>query len=448
MTSRFIKNLLLALAAVAVIGCGSGADGAGDGRVTITFWHSFVQSTRPALEKLIDRFEEQHPHIRIDAQYIPTGDALAQKLITAVQSGSAPDVSWIHSHYLGDLVDADAVYEMEHFIDGENGLSAEDMDDIYPALIQYASWQGTLYSMPMEATNLGLIYNKDLFREAGLDPERPPQNWEELQEYSRRLLKDRNGDGRYEQIGFFVPAVPASGPQGAYMMWQWTPFLWQAGGYLVNEEQTEVLFDSPEGVEALTLWKDIYQLQNQRTFTAEDPLTVMASQQIAMMLDGPWNLPRYPQLFSRFDYGVAPLPAGPAKRATVVAGEYLAIFKQSDHPDETWEFVKWMVDPETQAFWSMESGYLPVRESVVEVDAFQEFLQERPHQRAFVEQMQYAQAQRPIDFYTMRIQRLIADAIEEATVGGQDPQRALSDAAAEANALLDQVEGRDQVARR
>lgn len=407
--------------------------------MTITFWHSFVQSTRPALEKLLDRFEEQHPNIRIDAQYIPTGDALAQKLITAVQSGSAPDISWIHSHYIGDLVDADAVYEMAHFIDGENGLSDEEMGDIYPALIQYASWQGTMYSMPMEATNLGLLYNKDLFREAGLDPDRPPQTWEELREYSRRLIKDENGDGRNEQIGFFVPAVPASGPQGAYMMWQWTPFLWQAGGHLVNEEQTEVLFDSQEGVEALSLWRDIYQMQNQRTFTAEDPVTVMASQQIAMMLDGPWNLPRYPELFSRFDYGVAMLPEGPAKRATVVAGEYLAIFRQSENPEEAWEFVKWMIDPETQAFWSMESGYLPVRESVVEVEAFQEFLEERPDQRAFVEQMQYAQAQRPIDFHTMRIQRLIADAIEQATVGERAPEEALSEAAAEANSLLQQV---------
>lgn len=436
MTSAF-RYLLVLMTAVGLLGCGSGARN--DGRVTITFWHSLVQSSRPALERLIERFEDEHPHIRINAQYVSSGDALAQKLITAVQSGSAPDISWIHSHYLGDLVAADAVYAMDHFINGENGLTEEDIADIYPALIQYASWQGTLYSMPMEATNLALIYNKDLFREAGLDPERPPETWAELLEYSRRLMKDANGDGRNEQIGFFVPAVSASGPQGAYMMWQWTPFLWQAGGYLVDLEQTEVLFDSPAGVEALSLWRDIYRMQNQRTFTADDPLTVMASQQIAMMMDGPWNLPRYPQVFSRFHYGVAMLPAGPQKRATVVAGEYLAIFKQSAHPDEAWEFVKWMIDPETQAFWSMESGYLPVRQSVVEVEEFQRFLRDNPHQAAFVEQMEYAQAQRPIDFHTIRIQRLLAEAIEQATVGGRSPAEALSSAAAEANRLLQEA---------
>ncbi len=446
-----VKNIFLAavavlLAGLPLAGCGSGdGDVGADGRVTITFWHSFTQSTRPALDKLIDRFHDEHPEIRIRSQYIPTGDALAQKLITSVRSGSAPDISWIHSHYLEDLSKSDAVYEMAHFIDGPDGLSEDDMADIYPALIQYASWQGTMYSLPMEATNLGILYNKTHFEEVGLDPERPPQTWDELKAYSRRLSKDTNGDGRYERIGFFVPAVPSSGPQGAYMMWQWTPFLWQAGGHLVNREQTDILWDQPPGVEALSLWKSIYESQNQRTFTSEDPLTVMASQQISMMLDGPWNLPRYPELFSRFDWGVAMLPEGPEKRATVVAGEYLAIFKQSQHPNEAWQFVKWMIQPETQAFWSMESGYLPMRQSVVDVPEYQAFLEEHPAQRAFVEQMEYAQAQRPIDFNTMQIQRLLAEAIERATVGGMAPEAALSEAAAEAEQLLREGRGDDGV---
>ena len=327
-------SLLLAVALVLGVsgaGCAS-SDGGSDGRVKVVFWHSFVASTIPALEELIERFEAEHPEIDIDPQYIPTGDALVQKLVTAVQSNSAPDISWIHSHYLGDLVDAGAVYPMAHFIEGENGLSQEVLDDIYPALIQYASWQGTLYSLPMEATNLGMIYNKDHFREAGLDPERPPQTWDELKEYARRLSVDRNGDGKFERIGFFVPGLPADGPQGAYMMWQWTPFLWQAGGYLIDTTQTQILFGDEPGVQALTLWKDIYQAQNQRSFTNEFEVAFV-SKQASMILDGPWSLPRYPQILQDIDWGIAMLPAGPEKHATVVAGEYLAIFKERQGND-------------------------------------------------------------------------------------------------------------------
>ena len=193
--SAVVSLVAMFVALFTISGCGGNGAG-GDGRTTVTFWHSFVASTIPALEQMIERFEEEHPDIRIDAQYIPTGDALVQKLITAVQSKTAPDISWVRAHYMHEMVKADAIYEMSHFIEGPNGLTQEDLDDFYPALMQYASWQGTLYSLPMEATNLGILYNKDHFREAGLDPEQPPRDWDELRAYASRLMQDQNDDGR------------------------------------------------------------------------------------------------------------------------------------------------------------------------------------------------------------------------------------------------------------
>jgi ABC-type glycerol-3-phosphate transport system substrate-binding protein len=337
------------------------------------------------------------------------------------------------------MVKADAIYEMSHFIEGPNGLAEGELDDFYPALLQYSSWRGTLYCLPMEATNLGLLYNKDHFREVGLDPERPPQTWDELREYSRRLTRDLNGDGKYDRVGFAVPAVPATGPNGPYMMWTWFPWLWQAGGWLVNLEQTEVIFDEEPGVRALSLWKELYDTQQLKNFT-NDWLIAFTSQQAAMIMDGPWNLPRAAELFKDIDWGIGMLPEGPARRATIVGGEYLAIFKQSDHPDEAWEFVKWITQPDVQAWWAMESGYLPVRKSSMEDPDYQRFLAENPPYRAFAEQMDYAVAQRPLDYYTEDIQRLVAQAMEKATVGGQDPATVLREAAEESNRLLANVQ--------
>ncbi len=436
---RLFQPLVAALVAAALALPGCSGKGASDGRVTVVFWHSLVNSTMPALDALLARFEEEHPGIHIQAQYIPSGDALVQKLITSVRSNTAPDISWIHADFLEDLVRADAVYPMAHFIEGADGLPDSVVADIYPALRQYASWRGDLYSLPMEATNLGLLYNKDLFREAGLDPDRPPQTWDELRDYARRLTLDRNGDGRNERIGFITPIYPATSPNGPWMVWQWTPFLWQAGGHLIDEAQTRVLFDDEAGVAALTLWKKLYDEQRQQTFSNEF-MTAFISKQTAMMLDGPWSLPNYPRLLAGIDWGVAPLPAGPAQHATIGGGEYLAIFKQSAHPDAAWTFVKWMLEPDVQAFWSMESGYLPVRKSVLRVPAYQQHLAQNPGLRAFVEQMEYAQTQRPMDYGQLEIQRALANAIEKATVGGADPRAALREAAAESNRLLDAVE--------
>ena len=434
--------LALSFCSVQLTGCGGKKEESQD-KVSITFWHSCVSSTVPALNELIAKFAEDHPSIEVKAQYVPTGDALIQKLVTAVQSKTAPDISWIHANFLQDLVQADAIYKMEEFISGSDSLSQNDMQDIFPSLLQEAKWRGTLYSLPMEATNLGLLYNRQLFRNAGLDPDRPPRTWEELREYAQKLTLDKNGDGKYEQMGFFVPVFPSSGPLSDWMVWQWYPFLFQAGGNVINAEQSRVLFNSEAGVKALTLWKTIYHELKLGSFTI-DYEVAFASNQLAMAIDGPWNLPRWRQM-KNLDWMIAPLPAGPAKRATIVGGEYLAIFKQSRHAQEAWTFVKWMLKPEVQALWSMKSGYLPVRRGVMEIPEYQSFLAANPGLKAYVEQLAEGQAPNPIDFNGLKISRAVAEAIEKATLGKMDPKEMLDEAAEKSNKLLQTAEkNRDQ----
>lgn len=404
-------------------------------QVTITFWHSFVSSTVPALNELIAEFEKEHPGIKIDAQYVPTGDALIQKLITAIQSHTAPDISWIHSDFTENLVEANAIYKMSDFIHGPDSISQSDLDDIYPALLQYAKWKGTLYSLPMEATDLALLYNKDMFRNAGLDPNKPPQNWDELYADAKKLTLDNNHDGKYEQVGFFLPVYPAAGPLGGWMVWQWLPYLWQAGGNVINKDQTQVLFSSSAGVQALTLWQNIFRDLNLSTFTSDFDVA-FASKRLAMAMDGPWDLPRFNDLLKNLNWAFAPLPAGPSKQATIVGGEYLTIFKQSEHPKEAWVFLKWMIKPETQAMWAMKSGYLPIRKAVIKIPAFQDYLKKNPNYKVFVDEMEYGQAQRSIDYGGLQITRYIGEAIERATTGKIDPKTALDESAAKSNLVL------------
>lgn len=429
--------LLSAWLLVAENGCKNKEDS--QGKTTLLFWHSFVASTVPALDALVAKFEQEHPNIKIKAQYVPTGDALIQKLITAIQSKNTPDISWIHADFLEDLVKADAGYPMSEFINGENGLPQEDLNDIYPSLIQAASWRGTLYSLPMEATNLALIYNRELFRQAGLDPNHPPQTWDELYDFAKKMTIDKNGDGRFDQVGFFVPVFPASGPLGSWMVWQWYPFLWQAGGEIINLEQTEVLFNREPGVQALTFWSKIFHEFKLSSFTIDYDVA-FASQTLAMALDGPWNLPRYKDLLKDLDWGIAWLPAGPKKRATIAGGEYLTIFKQSQYPNEAWTFLKWILRPEVQAFWAMESGYLPVRHAALQVPEFQAFLETNLPFKAYVEQMEISQSPNPIDHHGLRITRLIAEAIEKTTIGKAAAKTALDEAAKKCNELLASVQ--------
>lgn len=137
----------------------------------------------------------------------------------------------------------------------------------------------------------------------------------------------------------------------------------------------------------------------------------------------------------KLDWGVAPLPAGPAGQATNVGGEFLAIFKQTKHPRAAGRFEKWMIQPEVQALWSMRAKYLPVRKSVLELATYRTFLQDNPKFRVFVEQMHVARAQRPIDYNGSKIDKILAGAIEKATVGDETAKVVLEEAEARANRL-------------
>jgi multiple sugar transport system substrate-binding protein len=403
--------------------------------IVITFWHSFVTSTIPALNDLIARFELENPGIKVKPQYIPTGDALIQKLITSVQSKTAPDISWIHADYMQNLVEAGAIYPMAEFIDGGNGLSKEDMQDIYPPLIQYASWRGILYSMPMEATNLALLYNKKMFREAGLDTTRPPQDWDELFRYAKKLTIDKDGDGIFDQVGFSLPVFPATGPNGPWMVWQWFPYVWQAGGDIIDMNQTRVLYNEEPGIKALQLWQNIYEDLKLNSFTTDYDIA-FASERLAMSMDGPWNLPRYQTFLKKLKWAIGPLPAGPARHATILGGEYLAIFKQSKNPQQAWQFIKWITCPEIQAMWAMKSGYLPIRHAALKIPEFQAYLKTHANFDAFVQQMEDGQILRPVDYHGLEISRHIAEAIEKATIGKMDVKTVLDEAAKKSNELL------------
>lgn len=405
-----------------------------DNKITIVFWHSFVASTIPALEDIIVKFEKAHPDIKVNAQYVPTGDALVQKLVTAIQSKTAPDVSWIHADFLDKLVESNSIFPMEYFINGGNGLSKEELDDFFPQLLNVFTYKQKLYALPMDATVLVLIYNKDHFEAAGLNPDHPPATWDELEEYSKKLTIDKDGDGTIDQYGFYVPALPASGALSIWMVLQWSPYLWQAGGEIIDTSKTQFIFNSKAGVEALSLWKRIYDNLEFKNYTLTHDIG-FSSGSVSMIMDGPWDLPTFRKM-KNINWAVASLPEGPVKKATYIAGESLAIFKQSKNPEAAWKFVKWITQPETQALFSKTSGYLPVRSSVLDRDDYKEFLKEDEAMRGFVNQIKIAYQRPAIEKNYININQYIAGAIEKTLLGNQPPEKALDEAAEKCNNLL------------
>jgi multiple sugar transport system substrate-binding protein len=215
---------------------------------------------------------------------------------------------------------------------------------------------------------------------------------------------------------------------------QWSTYLWQAGGDIIDAEQSSVLYNSEAGIQALAFWKDLFHRMGSPANSITHDLSFV-SQNVSMIMDGPWDLPRFREI-ENFDWGIAPLPAGPAGQVTYIAGEHLAIFRQSRNPEAAWTFVKWVTQPEIQAMFSEDSGYLPVRLSTLDLPEYREALARDERLRAFVEQIPIGRVRRPLDFYQVEINRHIAEAIERTLIGGIDARRALSESARKSNELL------------
>jgi multiple sugar transport system substrate-binding protein len=218
------------------------------------------------------------------------------------------------------------------------------------------------------------------------------------------------------------------------MVLQWSPYLWQAGGEIIDSAQSKVLFNSDAGVKALTLWKEIYDDLDFSNYSFTHDMG-LASGSISMIMDGPWDLPTFRKM-KNIDWAVASLPAGPEGSATYIAGESLAIFKQSKNADAAWTFVKWITQPDIQAMFSMSSGYLPVRKSVLDREDYKSFLENDHAMKSFVEQIGIARQRTTIEKYYVNINQFIATAIEQTLIGNKLPKQSLDEAAEKSNKLL------------
>ena len=331
--------------------------GDGGGKVTITFWHSCVSSTVPALNELIANFEEEHPGIEVKAQYVPTGDALIQKLITSVQSKTAPDISWIHANFLQAIIEAEPSTRWTSSSHGPDSLSAPSW-----TIFTRRSWRKRNGGAPLQPSHGSDGHRASV--STGTFPQRGAGSRRTGPTTGKSSARCQEAHDRQEMATarttsrVLCSRFPASGPLGDWMVWQLYPFLFQAGGTNINTEQTQVLYNSQAGVQALTLWKRHLQGSN----SPRSPSTTK-SRLLPRRSRWRWTVPGI------FRAGKSPGESGlggcaDARRSGEAGNDRRGgvsrdLQAQSEHPQAAWTFVKWMVRPDVQAIWSMKSRISP-----------------------------------------------------------------------------------------
>jgi multiple sugar transport system substrate-binding protein len=264
-------------------------------QTALTMWAWPASSAEDAhLQALLDAYQAQHPGLAINLTF--TADYGA-RLRTALGSDNPPDLLYLNSFYLPDLVANGALAALPAAL-----LADPDLDPHLRAAMQVA---GTPYCLPKVVDTLALLYNRTLFAAAGVPTPDENWNWETLRS-SAEALTDLDA-GRY---GLVLP------PDFS----RWLPFLYQAGGAITNPEGTAMAINSPEAQAALNFYVDLVLDGFAAPPTMLDsrwPGEAFATGRAAMTIEGNWIIPYLATQAPDMDYGVALLPSGPAGRATL-----------------------------------------------------------------------------------------------------------------------------------
>ncbi|MEA3338680.1 MAG: ABC transporter substrate-binding protein [Chloroflexota bacterium] len=417
----------LAISLVLLPACGGGeveetpgpAEGEepAEGVIALEFWYALSGSTGEAVEELVEQFNGSHPNIQVTATYQGSYGQIIGKVWNAIfAEQTLPHVAHLGGAPL--VGETGAIVPITDFTDGSNGI---DRSQVYDAFWDYNSAGGQTWSMPFNNSMPVLYYNRDLFAAAGLDPDSPPTTWDEVIEYGQVLTQDTDGNGEIDQWGFNTRDDTH---------WYLSTMFLENGVQIINAEQTEVLYNSPEAVEMLQLWGDMVNVhQIMPPGQHEEAKGDFLAGKLGMLLRSCAGIPSTAAEVT-FDLGVATIPTIEGRDPVEpIGGGSLVIFRKDDAAilDAAWEFVKFMTSPEGSLHLSTHSGYLPIYKDVLEWPQMQTYLDEHPLQRVVIESLQYSYAI-PIFPALGTSDRTLRRAVEAVELEASTPQDALDEA--------------------
>ena len=376
----------------------------------ITFWHGInPPENRDIFQGLVDKFNQSNPDIEVEALYIGQPDAQLPKILAATVSEQPPDILWYVPQIAGKLERLGALLPLENWLNN-SPVKAE----IDPAMFDSMRLDGHILSVPFATNNAAVFYRPSLFKQAGIT--KLPQTWSELERVAKKLTLKNNNNNR-PQHGIFL-----SLGKGEWTVFTWLPFLYSAGGDLLQQGQPNLVNDG--AIAALQFGADLVQSgvavlsPPERGYEIDD----FVAGKVAMQITGPWTLAQLQA--ANIDYDVFPIPVA-KEPAAVIGGENLFVFKTNSQREQaSLRFLEYVLSKEFQTAWALETGYLPVNIKSQQSKAYQNFVTANPVVEVFLEQMHYAKS-RPIIPQYNRLSENFGRAIEASLLGKQTPKEAL-----------------------
>jgi sn-glycerol 3-phosphate transport system substrate-binding protein len=420
-----MKSLLVSL----LLGFAAGTAHA-QGKTELTFYYPIAVGG--PLTKVIDGlaagFEKENPNVKVNAVYAGNYDDTRIRALAAHKAGQPAQLSVLFSIDIYELIEQDLIVPFDDM--ATSAADKEWLKSFYPALMMNGTYKGKVYGIPFQRSTIVLYWNKDAFKEAGLDPEKPPANWDEMRAMAAKLVK-KDAGGNVTRWGVMVPST-------GYPYWMFQAFSRQNGQDLMSREGNSTNFAHPDVVGALQYWVDLGRKHGVMPAGTIEWGTLrqnFVEGKTAMMWHTTGNLTAVKD-GAKFPFGVSMLPAS-KQRGSPTGGGNWYLFKKSTPAERkaAFEFIKWITAPERAADWSIATGYVAVSPAAYETPKLKTYVAGFPAAAVARDQFRFATPELST-FQTGRVRKALDDAIQAALTGSKSPADALKTAQAESERLL------------
>lgn len=403
-------------------------------KIQLTFWHSMGGKNGAAITKMVNDFNASHKNIKVNAEFQGQYDDAINKLKSAEKGGSAPDIMQVYDVGTKFMIDSKWAVPMQNFINEDKF----DTSSLEPNLLGYYTVNKKLYSMPFNSSTPILYYNKDAFKQAGLDPNDPPKTFSELEEDAKKLT-EKDASGKVTRYGFSM----------AIYGWLFEQFIIKQGKDYANNgngrkaQATAVAFDkNGAGLKVLDEWKKLVDSGYAGNFGINEADTENAfiAGKTAMYIESTADLGSdLKAIGGRFDLGTAALPSfdGIKDGGVSIGGASLWALdnKDKDKQKAAWEFIKFMVSPSEQAYWSTQTGYFPVTKKAYDIQSLKDNLKKNPQFQTAIDQLHASPitARGALLAVFPQARQTIQNEIQKMLQNSETPEQAIKNAASSIN---------------
>ena len=425
-----MKMLTRGLAAALAAGLTLGAAQDAAAEIDLQFFFPVAVGGKAAttIDELTAEYVKQTPGVKIDAVYAGSYQDTVTKVLTAVRGGNPPQLSVILAVDMFTLIEEDAIVAFEDLITTDEERAW--LGSFYPAFMENSQTGGKTYGVPFQRSTPVLYWNKDAFKEAGLDPNTPPGTWDEMVSFGKKLTKT-DSSGNVSQWGL---RIPTSG----FPYWLFQGLTTQNDVFLMNSDGNQTYFDDPKVIEALQFLVDLstkHKVMAPGIVEWGTTPKAFFERETAMMWTTTGNLTNV-RTNAPFDFGVAMLPANKRRGAPTGGGNFYVFKDSSDEQKKaSLDFIKWITAPEQAAKWTIATGYVAPRPDAWETPAMKAYTSDFPPALVARDQLQYATAELST-YQNQRITTIFNDGLEAAIIGKMSPEEAMKSAQQKADRIL------------